>query len=141
MATAALDRPISDTDDGVKTMMGYEVALAWMEGGNHDGQPPRLGPHADNDGGNSYCWAQIYLPNGAKTWDGWTGKDLVEDPVKCAKAAALIIKYSVSHGPVDCPLCLYARGRVTEEARRLSKHRTDLANRLLHEVLWKQEEQ
>lgn len=138
MATAAIERPLVNNDDGTRTMMAYEVALAWHEGSNSDGQP-----HGSNDGGNSFCWAQINLPNNQHTWDGWSGKDLVEDPLKCAKAAALIIKYSASHGPVDCPLCMYARGPrglpgqpAHVDAARLSATRVELAKRLLREVPW-----
>lgn len=136
MATKAIEMPAGSGDDGVKVMMAYEVSLAWHEGGNHDGQPPRLGPRADNDGGSSFCWGQVFLPHGARTWDGWTGRDLVEDPMKCAHAVVRIIRYSVERGPTDCPLCLYARGRVTDEARRLSERRVALARRLLRDVPW-----
>lgn len=142
MARAAIARPITASDEGIRVMMGYEVALAWFEGHNQDGQP-----HGSNDGGDSFCWAQINLPHGARTFDGWTGRDLVQDPDKCAMAAALIIRSSVSdrRAPADCPLCIYARGfrwvgndAILREARGLSKHRADLARRLLREVPWRE---
>lgn len=142
MGQAALDNPITATDDGVRTTMAYEVALAWFEGHNEDGQP-----HGSNDGGNSFCWAQINLPHGARTHEGWTGHDLVNDPLKCATVAVRIIKQSATdtRAPIDCPLCIYARGyrwvgdpKVLAEARSLSAHRAALARRLLREVPWQQ---
>lgn len=145
MAVAAQANPIIASDDGRKTTMAYEVSLARFETGG----TMALNPHGSNDGGNSHCWAQIYLPNGAKTLEGWSGPELRADPLKCATVAVRIIKASVSdrRAPADCPLCIYARGfrwlnspAVLAEARDLSRHRVDLAKRLLREVPWKDSE-
>ena len=126
MADAALANPVVDGEDGPRVTMGYEVALAWFEGAN-DGR-------AIGDGHNSYCWGQIYLPNGARTKEGWSGPELVSDPLKCANVVVRIVHTSIAQGPSDCELCLYARGRVTPEARRISKHRVDLVKKLLSTV-------
>lgn len=145
MAQAALANPIVATDDGIRAMMSYEVSIAWFETGGS----LELNPHGPNDGGTSHCWAQINLPNHSKTAEGWTGEELRADPLKCATVAVRIIKASVSNraAPADCPLCIYARGfrwahdeKVLAEAQELSKHRTDLARRLLREVPWREEE-
>ncbi|HEY1957311.1 MAG TPA: hypothetical protein VGH28_16945 [Polyangiaceae bacterium] len=126
MADAALANPVVEGDEGPLVTMGYEVALAWLEGSNNVG--------AIGDGHNSYCWGQIYLPNGAHTREGYSGPELVSDPLKCANVVVRIVHTSMEMGPKDCELCLYARGRVTAEARRISKHRVDLAKRLLSTV-------
>jgi hypothetical protein len=126
MADAALANPVVDGDDGPRITMGYEVAIAWFEAGN-DGA-------AVGDGGSSYCWGQIYLPNGARTREGWTGPALVSDPRKCATVVVRIVRDSIVRGPADCALCLYARGRVTPIARHLSDHRVELVRKLLRLV-------
>ena len=126
MADAAIATPVIDGEDGPRVTMAYEVAIAWFEGAN-DGE-------AIGDGHASFCWGQIYLPNGARTREGWSGHELVDDPSKCASVVVRIVRTSIEGGPRDCELCLYARGRVTNEARRISKHRVDLVRRLLTTV-------
>lgn len=131
MAEAAMQTRMVDGNDGpILALASIEVALAWFETG---GQMTNS-PTGSNDGGNSFCWAQIYLPNGAKTAEGWTGVELRDDPKKCAKVAVRLIKTSADRGPADCELCLYARGRVTEQARALSRNRMALARRLLTQI-------
>ncbi len=126
MADAALANPVVDGEDGVRVTMGYEVALAWFEGANNGA--------AIGDGHSSFCWGQIYLPSGARTREGWSGHDLVSDPLKCATVVVRVVRTSIQMGPKDCELCLYARGRVTTEARRMSKNRVDLVRKLLTTV-------
>jgi hypothetical protein len=126
MADAALSNPVVDGDEGPLVTMGYEVAIAWFESG-HRG-------NAIGDGHASFCWGQIYLPNGARTREGFTGDDLVNEPSKCARVVVRLVKASMANGPSDCELCFYARGRVSDEARRISAHRTDLVHKLLTTV-------
>ncbi len=137
MAQAALANPIIVTDESVKTMMGIEVAIAAYE----TGRQMVLDPSGSNDGGNSHCWAQIYLPNGGRTLEGWSGADLRHDPLKCAKVAVRLIKGSLLASPScnECGLTVYARGRDTEEGRSLSKNRMSLAHKLLRDVPWVEE--
>ena len=123
MADAALDNPVVSGDDGPRVTMGYEIAIAWFESAH--------GTLVIGDGHQSYCWGQIYLPNGAHTREGFSGDDLVHDPAKCAKVVVRLVKTSIQAGPADCPMCFYARGRVTDEARRLSNHRTNMVKKLL----------
>jgi hypothetical protein len=128
MAQAALENPILANDErSARVLVAIEVALAWHEGSN------QLNPAGSNDGGNSHCWAQVYLPNGARTREGWTGAELRSDPKKCATVAVRLIKASLAASPT-CDLCglvVYARGRDTPEGRRLSAVRMGLARRLL----------
>ena len=123
MADAALENPVASGEDGPRVTMGYQVAIAWFESAN--------GTMVIGDGHASYCWGQVYLPNGARTREGYTGDELVRDPAKCAKVVVRLVKTSIQAGPPDCTLCFYARGRVTDEARRISGHRLDLIRRLL----------
>ncbi len=71
------------------------------------------------------------MPGGSRTREGYSGDDLVSDPLKCARVVVRLVKTSIQLGPTDCELCFYARGRDTAEARRISKHRTELVHRLL----------
>jgi hypothetical protein len=137
MADASLANPITDSDEGVRLMMAYEVSIAWNEAHNE------LDPRGSNDGGASHCFGQIYLPNGARTLEGWTGAELRADARKCAIVVARLVKSSASdrRAPENCPLCIYARGfrwmgnpEVMLEARRLSDVRTSLAKRLFRDV-------
>jgi hypothetical protein len=126
MADAALANPVTSGDEGTRVTMAYEVAIAWFESGNLGG--------AIGDGHSSYCWGQIYLPNGARTREGYSGDDLVSDAMKCATVVVRLVKMSIQAGPPDCTLCFYARGRVSDEARRMSQHRVDLVKKLLDMV-------
>ena len=133
VAQAMADEAIAaaDGNDAVAlSLSSIEVSLAWFEGGNE------LSPHGSNDHGQSACWAQIYLPNGARTLEGWTASELRSDPQKCAHVAVRLIRASISASPTcdGCALTIYARGRDTAEGRRLSRVRMALARRLLAEV-------
>ncbi len=128
LVDAALANPLVATDAGIRTTLALEVALVWLEGHND------LNPKGYNDGGASACAFQVYLVHGARTAEGWTADELRHDARKCATVGVRLIKASVERGPRDCELCLYARGRDTAEARRLSAHRVGLAKRLIHEV-------
>ena len=134
MADEALAHPVVDGDDGARVTAAYEVSIAWHEAANL--QDPRGSGIGSSDHGQSWCWGQVYLPGGGRTAEGWTGPQLAADPRKCAAVVVRIVRASVEHGPADCELCLYARGKVTAEARRLSATRVALARRLLREVLW-----
>lgn len=137
MATAAVESPIIAGDDlAVRTMMAVEVSLAWHEAANL--QDPRGSGIGSSDHGQSWCWAQIYLPGGARTREGWTGAELATSPLKCARVTVRLIKASLLASPScnECGLTFYARGRDAPEGRRLSIARMSLAHRLLREVPW-----
>ena len=132
VALAMADEAIAAADDDatVRALSAIEVSIAWYEGAN------RLAPIGSNDGGASACWAQIYLPGGVRTAEGWTAAELRADPAKCAHVAVRLIKASIVASPScdGCELTVYARGRDTAEGRRLSRVRRALARRLLREV-------
>jgi hypothetical protein len=69
------------------------------------------------NGPQSFCFMQVHLPNGAKTAEGWTGEDLMADPLKCAQAAREIIRKSILASPAGKPLLQYA-GRFREAETR-----------------------
>lgn len=125
MATAA---------DGDYAMAAIEVSLAWFEGANL--QDPRGSGIGNSDHGQSWCWGQVYLPGNGRTVEGWTGPQLAEDPLKCARVVVRLVKQSMLASPAcdGCGLTVYARGRDTEEGRRLSRARMALAQRLMREV-------
>lgn len=125
IAESAAAEPVGNA----RVTAAYLVALAWAEGAND--------PRAKGDGGHSYCALQIYLPNGARTAEGWSGQELLDEPDKCVRAGLRILRYSVTRGPESCPLCLYARGPrgLTDhhaEAQRLNDYRVGLARRALN---------
>lgn len=130
MADAAIANPITDSDESILLTMGYEISIAWLEGSNRT--------DAIGDGGSSFCWGQVYLPGGAHTREGWSGPELAHDPKKCATVVVRLLKQSIVASPEDCPLCVYARGGAwrhdERRARNLSKHRADLAKKLVIEV-------
>lgn len=130
MAGAALRNPFGTDDAALVGLASLEVSIAWFETGGQ----LALSPRGSNDGGASACWAQVYLPHGARTLEGWSAAELRADPDKCATVAVRLIHQSFERGPSDCGLCLYARGRDTPEARRLSGARVALAERLAREV-------
>lgn len=138
MAHWAINDPIVVNDDAsIQTMMSIEVAIAWWEGSN------QLNPAGSNDGGNSHCWAQIYLPNNGRTQEGWTGAQLRSDPMKCAKVAVRNIKRSLAASPTcdECGLTFYAAGRDVPIGRTRSRERLGTAHRLLRDVPWKSDEE
>jgi hypothetical protein len=131
MAAAALESPIIAGDDrSTLQLVAVEVAIAWFEGHND------LDPAGYNDAGQSHCWGQIHLPNGARTREGWTGAELRRDPLKCARVVVRLVKASFAASPTcdGCGLTVYSRGRDTAEGRELSRHRMTLAVRLVREV-------
>lgn len=80
----------------------------------------------------SFCAYQINLPWGRKTAEGWSGEDLVSDPLKCVSAAYRMLQESARACP-EHPLAWYAEGPTgctSERAKRISRDRMALAARL-----------
>lgn len=94
---------------------------------------------AIGDGGNSHCAGQVYLPNGAKTREGWSGADLREDATKCLAVVSRMLRASITACrtyPSETRLSVYARGRCdSAEGQRLSRDRMALAARLVRDVV------
>lgn len=84
----------------------------------------------------SFCAFQLHLPFGAKSAEGWTGADLVEDPAKCITVAMRMVRDSMRACPAH-PLAVYASGPTgctSERAQRISRDRLAIAQRLLRDV-------
>lgn len=88
----------------------------------------------------SFCSMQIHLPFGAKTAEGWTGEELVEDPVKCITVGMRMLRESMRMCP-KYPVAFYAEGRDistcdSSRAQKISNDRMFLAGRLVKEIRW-----
>lgn len=138
LAEASIERPLFAGASGDRQSAATMEGIARYESGNRQvygdckDKPPgwpgcgkdagaRLG---EPNGPTSFCFMQIHLPNGAKTAEGWTGEDLMKDPLKCARAAREIIRRSILASPAGEPLLQYA-GTARE-----AKRRWDLAQKL-----------
>lgn len=88
---------------------------------------------AVGDRGSSFCWAQINLPNGRRTSEGWSGFELTAEPEKCAVVALRSLRGSLGicrHLPLEERLAAYAGGSCDSEyGRRISRDRYRLAVR------------
>ncbi len=90
----------------------------------------------------SFCAFQIHLPSGAKTAEGWTGDDLVQDPDKCVTAAMHMIRASMKICP-EHPLAWYAEGPngcSSRRAQNISRDRLAIAQHLVRVVKVQEEE-
>ncbi len=88
----------------------------------------------------SFCSMQIHLPFGGKSPEGWTGEDLVADPVKCITVGMRMLRESMRMCPKH-PVAFYAEGQGIKtcdsiRAQRISNDRMFLASRLVKEVEW-----
>lgn len=88
----------------------------------------------------SFCTMQIHLPFGAKTSEGWTGDELVEDAKKCIIVGVRMLRESMRMCPKH-PIAFYAEGKNTEtctssRAQKISNDRMFIAARLVKEVPW-----
>lgn len=137
IATASIEKPLFSGGDGARQGAALMVAISRFESGNRQvpgdchGLKPgdaRCGKLDAEHAPTSFCFMQVHLPNGAKTAEGWTGAELLADPLKCARAAREIIRRSIKASPADVPLLQYAG------TRRLAGQRFDLAKRLFREV-------
>jgi hypothetical protein len=84
----------------------------------------------------SFCAFQINLPFGAKTPQGWTGKDLLQNPDGCVVTAMQMIRTSMRICP-EHPLAFYAEGPRGCESRRaqaISRDRLAIARWLVRVV-------
>jgi hypothetical protein len=128
VATAASEKPLFAGADGDKKSAALMLGISRYESGNRQVPGDCKGlPPGDLDCGNdaklrsrgldpeqhkpqSFCFMQVHLPNGSRTVEGWSGADLLTDPLKCARAAREIIRVSIKTSPNDEPLLRYAGG-------------------------------
>jgi hypothetical protein len=126
----AVERPLfADDEDRLRTA-SLVMSIAFREGS--------LGHHVEGDHSHgtpsSWCTMQINLAPGARTTEGWTGPELRDDPAKCVAVGFRMLRDSIRVDPRN-PVSFYARGPRWQgvEARRLSRDRVALAERLLRE--------
>jgi hypothetical protein len=84
----------------------------------------------------SFCAFQLHLPFGAKTAEGWTSEDLLEDPEKCVTAAMHLLRDSMRACP-SSPIAVYASGPSGCESTRaqwISRDRLAVAQRLVRDT-------
>ncbi|MDB5220127.1 MAG: hypothetical protein JWO86_8054 [Myxococcaceae bacterium] len=124
--------PLFKGDEDRHRTAALLVAIAFRE------SSLRAAVVGDHVGGKptSFCAFQIHLPWGAKTADGWTGADLLEDPEKCVAAALRMLRISIRVCP-SSPIAWYAAGPAgceSPRAQRISRDRMAIAQRLLRDV-------
>ena len=131
-ASAEAEAPLFKGDDDRLRTSALLVAIAFRESSL---RADAVGDHVAGQP-TSFCAFQIHLPFGAKTADGWTGADLVEDPQRCVTAAIRMLRESMRMCPAF-PLAFYAAGPAGCEnarAQRISRDRLAIAQRLLRDV-------
>lgn len=131
-AGAEAEAPLFKGDDDRRKTSALLVAIAFRESSL---RADAVGDHVAGKP-TSFCAFQIHLPFGARTADGWTGAELVEDPQRCVTAAIRMLRASMQICPAF-PLASYASGPAGCEnarAQRISRDRLAIAQRLLRDV-------
>ena len=129
---AESEAPLFKGDDDRRRTSALLVAIAFRESSL---RATAVGDHVAGKP-TSFCAFQLHLPFGAKTAEGWTGADLIEDPAKCVTAAMRMLRESMRMCPAH-PLAFYAAGPVGCEnprAQRISRDRMAIAQRLVRDV-------
>lgn len=109
IAQASAEKPLFTGGGGARQTGALMTAIGVFESGFNN--------KAVGDGGTSFCFGQIHLPDGAKTAEGWTADELMADPLKCARSMREILRRSIKISPVGYPLLHYAGTRKTATAR------------------------
>jgi hypothetical protein len=151
LANEIMASPLPGEND--LTSMAIMVAVGAIEGAWN---PQTIGdckiPHPANDKKwhactwdrepQSFGMFQIHLPGATVTREGWSGKWLLAHPQDAAHVAYRLVAQSLAFTsqlavPLDRNdrLSFYARGNTSPEARRLSRFRMELADRLYREVV------
>ena len=129
---AEAEAPLFKGDDDRHRTTALLVAIAFRESSLI---PTAVGDHVAGKP-TSFCAFQLHLPWGAKTAEGWTGADLIEDPHKCVAAAMHLLRASMRACP-SSPLAWYAEGPAgceSARAQRISRDRLAIAQRLVRDV-------
>jgi hypothetical protein len=129
---AEAEAPLFKGDDDRRRTSALLVAIAFRESSL---RAAAVGDHVRGKP-TSFCAFQLNLPWGAKTAEGWTGADLLEDPVKCVTAAIHMLRISMRVCPAY-PFAWYAAGPTgcaSPRAQRISRDRMAIAQRLLRDV-------
>lgn len=126
------EAPLFKADEDRHRTAALLVAIAFRESSL---RAAAVGDHVAGKP-TSFCAFQLHLPWGAKTADGWTGADLLEDPEKCVAAAMRMLRESMQACP-SSPIAWYAAGPAgceSPRAQRISRDRLAIAQRLLRDV-------
>jgi hypothetical protein len=129
---AEAEAPLFKGDDDRHKTSALLVAIAFRESSL---RADAVGDHVAGKP-TSFCAFQIHLPFGAKTDEGWTGRDLAEDPDKCVTIAMRMLRQSMRMCAAH-PLAFYASGPSGCEnprAQRISRDRLAIAQRLVRDV-------
>lgn len=129
--------PLFKNDVNKQRTSALLVAINFREGSL---QPAIKGDKDKRGNFTSFCSMQIHLPFGAKTSEGWTGDELVEDPVKCITVGMRMLRESLRMCPRH-PVAFYAEGKSiatcdSPRAQKISNDRMFIAARLVKEVRW-----
>ena len=129
---AEAEAPLFKGDEDRHRTTALLVAIAFRESSLNEAA---VGDHQAGKP-TSFCAFQIHLPWGAKTAEGWTGPELLEDPEKCVTAALHLLRDSMRACP-SSPLASYAEGPAgceSARAQRISRDRLGIAQRLVRDV-------
>lgn len=126
------EEPLFKGDDDRRRTSALLVAIAFRESSL---RADAVGDHVAGKP-TSFCAFQMHLPWGRTTAEGWTGAELLEDPVKCVTAAMRMLRVSMKVCP-SSPLAWYAAGPAgceSPRAQRISRDRMAIAQRLVRDV-------
>jgi hypothetical protein len=133
----AAQGPLFQNDTNNQKTAALMLSVAFREGS----LLPGIKGDKDKRGNfTSFCTAQIHLPGGAKTLEGWTGDELADDFEKCFTVQHRMLKESMRVCPKH-PIAFYAEGKNSEtcesnRAQRISNDRMWLAGNLVKKVEW-----
>lgn len=118
VARAELGQAVADVG-ATRYEAQWLAAIAFRESGY---KVDAVGDHQ-----SSFCAFQIHLPRGARTRDGFSGPDILEDVHACAREALRQLRASLhvcKALPENERMALYARGScASERGRTLSRDR------------------
>lgn len=127
-------KPLFKSKDSEVKTAALITAVSFFEGGfRKDVDEGKL----RGDGGSSWCHMQLHIGKGhvkigTEEMKAWTGKDLIEDRVKCFRAGLEVLRSSLAscskYGP-DV-LSQYTTGKCTTNQRE-ARHRWQLHQRIL----------
>ena len=136
IAVASLEKPLFAGEEGARKTAASMVGIARYESGFQQlaGDCVGLKPGTIRCGSEgtkptSFCFMQVNLPDGAKTKEGWTAEELMQDPLKCARAAREIMRGSIKENSAQ-PLKQYAGDAKKGETR------FSLGWKLFEQVAW-----
>jgi len=125
------EAPLFRGDEDKHRTAAFLVAIAFRESSLH---ADAVGDFR-NGKPTSFCAFQVHTWDG-KTTEGWTGRDLAEDPDKCVTVAMRMLRQSMKMCP-EHPLAFYAegpKGCSSVRGQRISRDRLAVAQHLVRVV-------